>query len=58
MTDTDPKILDLAYNAALILRRDGIYYSWTELIMVAERLSQAKPDLDSTMLAEFYALHA
>ena len=58
LTYTDPKILDLAYDAAQILRRDSIYYSWTELKMVAEQLSQTEPNLDSTMLAEFYELHS
>ena len=52
------QIVDVSFVAARILQGNGVAYSWTELKMTAEALAQTEPNLDSTMLAEFYELHA
>ena len=57
-TYTDQKIVDLAFIAGRILQGDGIYYSWTELKMVAGQLSQTENNITPTALAQFYTNRA
>jgi hypothetical protein len=57
-TYTESQIIDLAYGAGLLLQRNGIAFSWTELKMTVELLSTAEPALDPLMIAEFYACRA
>jgi hypothetical protein len=58
MVYTDPKITALCFAAVKILQKNSIYFSWTELEMVAEFLSSVEPALDSGALAEFYMARA
>ena len=52
------KLYDIVFAASQILQGDGVYFSFTELKMVAGQLSQTENNITPTALAQFYTNRA